>query len=129
VVLHHWCDAGLPSLHADPDRLAQVLSNLLDNALRHTQPGGRVSVTAGARNGTVEVAVSDSGDGIPAEELPHVFERLYRTDAARDQGHGGSGIGLAIVRALVDAHGGQVEAASPGPSGGAAFTVTLPAAG
>jgi signal transduction histidine kinase len=76
--------------------------------------------------GEVWVVVADIGEGIPAEHLPHVFERLYRADTARDRDHRGSGIGLAIVRAIVAEHGGRVPAASDGPGAGANFTVTLP---
>lgn len=128
VNLHERCEAALPQLRADPDRLAQVLANLLDNALRHTPPGGEVSVAARARDGSVLLTVTDSGEGIPAGQLPHMFERFYRTDVARRQGYGGFGIGLAIVRAVVTAHGGKVQADSPGPGDGATFTVALPAA-
>jgi signal transduction histidine kinase len=126
VALYHQCDAALPLVSADPDRMAQVLANLLENALRHTPPGGRVSISAYARDRAVVLAVSDSGAGIPADQLPQLFERFYRADAARDRERGGSGIGLAIVRAVVVAHGGRVDAASPGAGGGATFTVTLP---
>ena len=70
--------------------------------------------------------VTDGGDGIPAEHLPHVFERFYRADSARDRGHGGSGIGLAIAKALTQAHGGHISAASPGPGRGTTFTVAVP---
>jgi two-component system, OmpR family, sensor histidine kinase BaeS len=119
---------GLPLLSADRDRLGQVLGNLLDNALRHTPAGGAVTVSARRRQdaGVVELVVADSGDGIPAEDLPHVFERFYRVDTARDRAHGGSGIGLAIAKALVQAHGGNIGAASDGPGRGSRFTITLP---
>ncbi len=127
VTLRKDVGAQLPDLHVDPDRIAQVLGNLLDNALRHTPAGGEVIVTARATPHGVEVAVRDTGEGIPAEHLPHVFERFYRVDAARDRARGGSGIGLAIVKALVEAHGGAVTASSPGIGHGATFTVTLPA--
>jgi signal transduction histidine kinase len=125
VTLRERCDPGLPRVSVDPDRMQQVLANLLDNALRHTQPGGEVNVTAHATGGAVVLQVSDSGEGIPADRLPHMFERLYRTGAARGREHGGFGIGLAIVRAVVTAHGGRVRADSPGPGGGATFTVAL----
>jgi len=102
----------------------------LDNALRHTPAGGTVTLAAhhsGATEsgGEVEFRVSDTGDGIPAEHLPHVFERFYRVDRARDRAHGGSGIGLAITKALVEAHGGEVSVESRQP-GGTAFRFTLP---
>lgn len=118
---------GLTALWADPLRLAQVLGNLLDNALRHTPPGGVVKVTATAATGEVIIAVIDNGDGIAAQHLPHVFERFYRADIARDRQHGGAGIGLAIAKALTEAHGGRITAASRGPGLGSTFTITLPA--
>ncbi len=121
---------GLPAVLVDPDRLAQVLGNLLDNALRHTPSGGSVLLGASSLDAArVRISVTDSGEGIAAEHLPRVFERFYRVDAARDRGHGGSGIGLAIVKALVEAHGGRVGVTSAGPGQGATFTVDLPTAG
>lgn len=127
VQLEMQVPAGLPAVNVDAGRFGQVLGNLLDNALRHTPPAGRV--TLGARRAGAGVAfwVSDNGDGIPIEHLPHLFERFYRVDAARDRAHGGSGIGLAIAKALVEAHGGRITAASPGPGSGSTFTVQLPA--
>ena len=83
-------------------------------------------VSAGRRGTGLRITVTDDGEGIPAEHLAHLFERFYRVDSARDRGHGGSGIGLAIVKALVEAHGGRVHATSDGPGRGAAFTVDLP---
>jgi signal transduction histidine kinase len=118
-------------IDADPDRIEQVLANLLTNARRHTPPGGHVVVTvrpAGDRGGEVAVEVRDDGEGIDQSHLPHLFERFYRIDSARDRGSGGSGIGLTIVRALVAAHGGTATASSPGLGQGAVFTVTLPTA-
>jgi signal transduction histidine kinase len=117
---------GLPPLWGDPQRLAQVLGNLLDNALRHTPTGGRVTLKVNADRDRFILEVVDTGDGIPAEHLPHLFERFYRVDAARDRGHGGAGIGLAIAEALVDAHGGRIAASSQGPGTGTTFTITLP---
>jgi two-component system, OmpR family, sensor histidine kinase BaeS len=105
----------------------QVLGNLLDNALRHTPAGGIVTISATTRRtGGVALAVTDTGDGIPAEHLAHVFERFYRVDAGRDRAHGGSGIGLAIAKALVEGHGGQLTATSPGTGQGSTFRVLLP---
>jgi two-component system, OmpR family, sensor histidine kinase BaeS len=118
---------GMPALWADPLRLAQVLGNLLDNALRHTPPGGVVEVNATAARDEVTISVADNGDGIAAQHLPHVFERFYRADVARDRQHGGAGIGLAIAKALTEAHGGHITAASRGPGLGSTFTITLPA--
>lgn len=118
---------GQPSVAVDPDRFAQVLGNLLDNALRHTPHGGRVTLGASSDAGSVRFVVADTGEGIAAEHLSHVFERFYRVDTARDRTHGGSGVGLSIVRALVRAHGGTVTAESDGPGRGSRFVVELPA--
>ena len=126
VALRSHVAANLPQMCADPQRLAQVLANLLDNALRHTPSGGHVDVFATAEKHRLTIAVTDTGDGIAAEHLPHVFERFYRVDAARDREHGGAGIGLAIAKALVDAHGGHITASSCGPGTGTTFTITLP---
>jgi len=113
---------------ADRDRVRQVLAALLDNALRHTPPGGRV-VLAGraAAAGVVRIEVRDTGPGIAAEDLPHVFDRLYQADPARDRRTGSSGLGLAIVRALVEAQGGRVGAGTV-PEGGALVWMELPRA-
>lgn len=115
-----------PKVWADPMRLGQVLGNLLDNALRHTPPGGKVDVTATANSELITISVADTGDGIAAEHLPHVFERFYRVDAARDRKHGGAGIGLSIAKALTDAHGGRITASSRGLGTGTTFIVSLP---
>ncbi|MFZ5849904.1 MAG: sensor histidine kinase [Actinomycetota bacterium] len=119
-------DPDLPDVLVDPARIGEVLGILLDNAARHTPRGGRVTVTAHDRDGRVALAVQDTGSGIPAEHLERVFERFYRVQPARDRASGGSGIGLTIARALVEAHGGTLTAASAGPGTGATFTVTLP---
>jgi two-component system, OmpR family, sensor histidine kinase BaeS len=123
-------DPRLPRVAADPDRVGEVLANLLGNALRHTPPGGRVEVTATAGNGGVRIVVADTGEGIPPELLERVFERFYRADRARTHtpDGGGSGIGLTITRAIVQAHGGRIHAESAGPGRGARFVVTLPRA-
>ena len=120
---------GLPLLSLDRDRMEQVLGNLLDNALRHTPAGGTVTIsaTAPSRKGSVVLSVADTGEGIPASHVSRVFERFYRVDAARDRTHGGSGIGLAIARALVEAQGGQLTATSGGTGQGATFWILLPA--
>ena len=120
-------EPGTPPVLADADRLHEVLANLLDNALRHTPAGGQVTVAAQSREGEVELVVRDNGEGIPSDQLPRVFERFYRVDAGRSRTRGGSGIGLTIARALVEAHGGRIRAESAGPGTGAAFAVTLPA--
>ncbi|MGQ1795820.1 sensor histidine kinase [Kocuria oceani] len=122
-------DVGEPAgvVEIDRQRMGQVLGNLLTNALRHTPPGGTVTVRATARGPQrLDLVVADTGDGIPAEHLSQVFERFWRGDTARDRDHGGSGIGLTISRALVEAHGGTLSATSPGPGAGSVFTVELP---
>ncbi|MGH2511660.1 MAG: sensor histidine kinase, partial [Candidatus Limnocylindrales bacterium] len=110
---------------ADPDGLAQVLANLLQNATRYTPPGGHVAIRAERRPGDVLVSVTNSGEGIPAGDLAHVFERFYRVDKSRDRSHGGTGIGLAIVQQLVEAVGGRVGAESG--NGTTRFWFVLPA--
>ena len=120
-------DTDLPAVSVDVDRISQVLGNLIDNALRHTPEGGRIAIQGVAQDGVVTLTVSDTGEGIAPEHLPYVFERFYRVDTARDRASGGSGIGLAIARAFVEAHGGRVRAESDGPGAGARLTVTLPA--
>jgi two-component system sensor histidine kinase BaeS len=128
VHLNADTDPELPPVQVDPDRIGEVLANLLENGLRHTPTGGSVAIGAHANGaGTVEFAVTDSGDGIAPEHLSRVFERFYRADHARDRANGGSGIGLAIAKAIVEAHGGRISAASAGPGQGAAFRVSLPA--
>ncbi len=117
----------LPPALADRERIHQVLFNLLDNAVRFTPPGGRVTVSAQAAGTTVRVRVEDTGVGIPPEHLPRLFERFYRADAARARGDGGTGIGLAICRSVVEAHGGRIWAESE-PGRGSVFTFELPAA-
>jgi two-component system sensor histidine kinase BaeS len=121
-------EAGKAAVDADPDRLRQVVAALLDNAIRHTQSGGRIQV--GARPeapSQVVISVTDNGPGIDPDDLPHVFERFYQADPSRDRAIGSSGLGLAIVRALVEAHGGRVSVSSD-PGAGARFEVRLPAA-
>ena len=113
-------------VRADRARVGQVLANLLANALRHTPPGGLVTLAAHRRDGEVTLTVSDDGEGMTGEQLEHAFERFYRGDTARTREQGGSGIGLTISRAIVDAHGGSITAASAGPGRGSTFTVTLP---
>jgi two-component system, OmpR family, sensor histidine kinase BaeS len=115
-------------VRADRDRLAQVLGNLLENALRHTPDGGRIEVLAAPTGKEVRLKVSDSGSGFPPDALPHVFERFYRADSSRGRASGGSGLGLAIVSAIVQLHGGRVSAGNAA-SGGASLTVRLPLSG
>jgi len=108
----------------DADRLRQVVGNLVSNALRYTPAGGAVTLSARAAGDKVRFAVTDTGPGIPAGDLPHVFDRFYRGDAARDRASGGSGLGLAIARALVEAHGGTIEVESA-VGRGTTFSVEL----
>ncbi|MEP7356230.1 MAG: ATP-binding protein [Anaerolineales bacterium] len=117
--------SDLPPVQADPERVSQVLRNLLRNARQHTPPEGTVTITACALPGWVEITVHDTGSGIEPEHLPFVFERFYRADPARARSTGGAGLGLAIVKQLVEAHGGQVTVDSR-PGAGAAFHFTLP---
>ena len=124
VALSMDVEARTPNVAVDADRFGEVLDNLLDNALRHTQPGEHVEVTARRDGDAVEITVTDSGEGIPREALTHVFERFYRADPARPRG--GSGIGLTIARAIVHAHRGRIAVTSPGPGRGTRVAVRLP---
>jgi signal transduction histidine kinase len=119
--------ADLPPIEADRERVHQVLFNLLDNAVRFTPSGGSVTVSAERRDGSVEVRVTDTGVGISPEHLPRLFERFYRADPARSRDDGGTGIGLAIARSVVEAHGGHLSAASVLGTG-SVFTFDLPVA-
>jgi signal transduction histidine kinase len=110
---------------ADGDRIAQVLRNLVQNALQHGGPGGVVRVSATARGDRVRVAVDDDGPGIPPAERERVFDRFHRTDLSRTRRSGGSGLGLAIARAIVQAHGGRIWA-EISPQGGARIAFELP---
>ena len=116
-------DAGL--VRVDAERIGQVLGNLLDNALRHTPAGGVVTISCRSIEGWVEYRVADTGDGVAPQHLPHLFDRFYRADTSRDRRRGGSGIGLAIAKALVEAHGGGISVTSAGAGHGTAFTVRL----
>jgi signal transduction histidine kinase len=112
VRLELAAEASLPPVTVDGDRIAQVLRNLLSNALRHTEAGGHVTVAARAEARRFVVEVADTGAGIPPEDLPHVFDRFYRADPSRSRATGGSGLGLAIARQLVRAHGGEISVRS-----------------
>jgi len=118
----------LLEVQADADRLSQVLFNLVGNALQYTPAGGQVTVAARRQGGEVQVSVQDTGIGIAAEHLPHVFDRFYRADRSRARVSGGSGIGLTIAKHLVEAHGGCIWAESPGEGSGSTFAFTLPVA-
>ncbi len=144
ITLQADLPADLPLVDVDPQRIGQVLGNLLTNALTHTPSGGEVVVSArrcpepcpepgrrvveGARESEVELIISDTGEGIPSEDLPFIFERFYRADKSRSRVTGGTGLGLAIARQLVEAHGGRIEVESQ-LGQGTVFTFTLPVAG
>jgi two-component system phosphate regulon sensor histidine kinase PhoR len=128
VTVHTALAPELPEVRADHDRLEQILINLVDNAVKYTEAGGRVTVSARpAGAGTVEIAVADTGVGIPPGDLPRITERFYRVDKARSRELGGTGLGLAIVKHLVIAHGGTLGIESE-PHRGTTVRVTLPAA-
>lgn len=126
VALRVQVPADLPLVNVDLDRALQVLINLLGNALHYTPSGGEVIVRAMQADDAVQWEVRDTGIGIAAEHLPHLFERFYRVDKARARATGGAGIGLTICKALVELHGGRIWAASAGLGQGATFYVTLP---
>jgi len=116
-------------IQADPDRLRQIFWNLLKNAVEFTPEGGTVHAALRATPGAVEIEVRDSGEGIAAEVLPYVFDRFRQGDSSPSRRHGGLGLGLALVRDLVELHGGRVTASSDGAGHGARFVVRLPAGG
>jgi PAS domain S-box-containing protein len=126
IRLHAVVDPRTGRVSGDPDRLQQVVWNLLSNAVKFTPKGGRVQVVLEKVNSHVEIAVSDTGEGISPDFLPHVFERFQQADQKMDRMHAGLGLGLAIVRHIVELHGGTVHAESPGAGQGAVFTVKLP---
>jgi signal transduction histidine kinase len=113
------------TLEGDPDRLNQVVRNLVRNAVAHTDPGDRVDVSARGLDGSLEIEISDTGPGIPADQLDRIFERFHRLDPGRSRDTGGAGLGLAIARAIVEAHGGRIYAESV-PGRGATFRIDLP---
>jgi PAS domain S-box-containing protein len=119
-------DTGLISIPGDPVRLQQVIWNLLSNAIKFTPRGGRVQIRSERVNSHLEIVVSDTGQGISPDFLPHVFDRFRQADQKASRQHGGMGLGLAIVRHLVELHGGNVSATSDGEGQGATFTVRLP---
>jgi signal transduction histidine kinase len=124
--------ASLPPVLADAHRVEQVLYNLLDNAIKYSPQGGRIAVEATVAGGEVVVSVVDEGLGIPADEIPALFERFHRGQTARARGIGGTGLGLAICKGIVEAHGGRIWAESPptgnGHARGTAVRFTLPVA-
>jgi signal transduction histidine kinase len=122
------CSSDNATILCDPSRMQQVIWNLLSNAIKFTPSGGRITVTESVRGRTVELSVSDTGIGIQPEFLPHVFDRFRQQDPASTRKHGGLGLGLSIVRYLVELHGGSISASSLGDEQGATFCVLLPLA-
>jgi signal transduction histidine kinase len=115
----------LPTVNIDSHRISQVLRNLLENAVAHTAKGDAITVTARQQGSWIEVSVVDTGEGIPADDLPNIFERFYRVDKSRTRATGGSGLGLTIAKRLVEAHGGKIEVRSE-VGKGSRFSFTLP---
>lgn len=128
VTLAIHANGDLPDVHADPDRIAQVLDNLVQNGLRYTPAGGAITLSAEQNDDHVLLTVADSGPGIAPEDLPYVFQRFYRADKARQRQEGGSGLGLAIAKSLIAQHNGRLWVESA-PGAGATFKLTLPVAG
>ena len=128
IMLINAVPSALPAVQADADRIIQVLINLLGNALRHTPSGGNVRLMAQLQGDAVNFHVADTGIGIAPEHLPRLFERFYRADKARSRALGGSGIGLTIAKAVIEAHDGHIWVTSPGLDQGATFSFTLPTA-
>jgi signal transduction histidine kinase len=125
VVLEGQAEPGIDPVYMDTRRIGRVLNNLVANALRHTPSGGSITVHARRTGPGVEVSVRDTGEGLRPEDLPHLFERFYRGEKSRSRQTGGAGLGLAIARGIVEAHGGQIQAGNL-PAGGALFSFTLP---
>jgi CheY-like chemotaxis protein/two-component sensor histidine kinase len=128
IALEQDIEPGLAIVHGDPHRLQQVAWNLMSNAIKFTGSGGRVRVTLGRHSAQAVLSVVDTGQGITAEFLPHIFERFRQADSSITRHHGGLGLGLSIARQLVELHGGDISAASAGVNQGSTFTVTLPIA-
>jgi len=118
--------ANLSSVNIDYQRISQVLRNLLENAIKHTPNGGKITVSAVQQESFIRVNVEDDGEGIPAEDLPNMFERFYRVDKSRTRHAGGSGLGLTIAKRLVESHGGTISVQSE-LGKGSCFSFTLPA--
>lgn len=120
---------ALPTVIVDYGRIQQVLQNLIGNAIQYTPPPGRIKISARSEDSRVRIDVEDTGLGLAAEHLAHIFERFYRVDRSRARSGGGSGLGLTIARYLVEAHGGSIRATSPGIGRGSTFSFTLPESG
>jgi two-component system phosphate regulon sensor histidine kinase PhoR len=127
LVLENLVDDAPLRVHADEECLRQILGNLIDNAVKYTPAGGRVSIRCHPNGRMADIEITDTGIGIPAEHHAHLFERFYRVDKARSRELGGTGLGLAIVKHIVQAHGGRLEITST-LGEGTTVTVVLPAA-
>ncbi|NIV39841.1 MAG: two-component sensor histidine kinase, partial [Anaerolineae bacterium] len=125
VTLEGRADPAVDPVVMDTQQIGRVLSNLVGNALRHTPPRGTVRVQAVAQPDGARVEIQDTGEGIPAQDLPHVFERFYRGEKSRSRATGGAGLGLAIAKGIVEAHGGSIDVESQ-PGQGTRFAFTLP---
>lgn len=127
VNLHNEVPANLPLLSIDPGHMGQAVFNLLENAILHTPATGTVRVTANYHEEQIILSIQDNGEGISADDLPHIFKRFYRSDPARNPSEGGLGLGLSISKSIIEAHGGMIKAMSEGvPGKGSVFTVCLP---
>ena len=124
-VLERKCPEGIPLLSGDSQKIHQMLVNLLQNAINYTPQGGRITLEGRRTEGGVQFEVTDTGIGIPAEDLPRIFERFYRVDKGRSRELGGTGLGLSIVKHIAEAHGGRVSVESQ-LGKGSRFTVSLP---
>lgn len=125
IILRSEVPSNLPEVKADEDKLSQILINLLDNAHNFSLKGGEIVISTRILNEFIELSISDSGIGINDEDIPHIFERFYRGEKSRSRNTGGTGIGLAIVKELVNAHGGEIKV-KKGEKGGSIFSFTLP---
>jgi signal transduction histidine kinase len=114
------------SIYIDRARMRQAIHNLLDNALRHTADGGTITVIVEQTHRKIQIRITDTGEGIPSDQLPHVFERFYRIDKARSRDGNSTGLGLAIVKAIVEAHDSVITATSPGDGMGSTFSISMP---
>ena len=123
IIIRVEGSSELGTIKVDPERMTQVLGNLVSNALRHTPPNGEIVLSAVCRGQQVILSVSDNGDGIDPQHLPRIFDRFYRGDESRQQ-NGESGLGLAIARSIVQAHGGTITVSSS-PGMGTTFIITL----